>query len=69
MQMCSVGAIEKAGASVLFWDPLNPWINFTLASRALWDESDQNNKYALMLLVCCISSLYFARTPLYFPQP
>ena len=42
MQMCSVGAIEKAGASVLFWDPLNPWINFTLASRALWDESDQN---------------------------
>jgi hypothetical protein len=24
MQMCSVGAIEKAGASVRFWDPLNP---------------------------------------------
>ena len=33
--------IEKP-VRVLFVDPLNPAINFTLASWALWDESDQN---------------------------
>ena len=40
----SVGAIEKAGVSALFWGPLTlihePIL--TLRAEQLWDESDQN---------------------------